>query len=63
MTKKFKPTKRNMVEVIESMQKSFLENNPSLLTEEEAVKCVDDIRAELRKKGELNYENKNLCSS
>ena len=41
MTKKLKPTKRSMSEVIASMQKSFLKTYKNLLTEEEAIEYVD----------------------
>lgn len=57
MARKLKPTKRSMAEVIESMQKAFLERYQSLLTEEAAVAYVDRVRAELREKGKLSYEN------
>lgn len=49
----FKRSKRTIAEVLESMQKSFIEANGSLLTEEEAVEYVDRIRADLREKGLL----------
>ena len=61
MTKKLKPTKRSMSEVIASMQKSFLKTYKNLLTEEEAIEYVDRIRTELREKGERDYENKKFC--
>jgi len=49
----FKRSQRTMAEVLESMQKSFLEAHGSLLTEEEAIEYVDKIRADLRRRGLL----------
>jgi len=39
------------------MQETFIKENGRLLTEEEAVKVVDEIRGELRKNGDIEYEN------
>ena len=51
--KKFKRSNRPISEVIESMRASWLKANGRFLTEEEAVKFVDEIRKDLRKKGKL----------
>ena len=51
--KKFQRSARPLSEVIESCRQSFIKANGRLLTEEEAVKFIDDIRKELREKGEL----------
>ncbi|MBR1740627.1 MAG: hypothetical protein IJ733_01930 [Lachnospiraceae bacterium] len=50
-------TNRPITEVIESMQKTFIAKNGKLLTEEEVVILVDEIRAELKKTGEIVNEN------
>ena len=63
MAAKFKRSKRTTSEVLKSMQKTFIETNGFLLTEEEAIRVVDMIREERVKKGELGCENKNLCHS
>jgi len=51
--KKFQRSDRPLSEVIESCRQSFIKANGRLLTEEEAVKFIDDIRKELREKGEF----------
>lgn len=51
--KKFQRSDRPLFEVIESCRQSFIKANGRLLTEEEAVKFIDNIRKELREKGEL----------
>ncbi|WP_295916429.1 hypothetical protein [Anaerovibrio lipolyticus] len=51
--KKFKRSNRPISEVIESCRQSFIKANGRLLTEEEAIKFVDEIRKDLRKKGKL----------
>ncbi len=56
MSKKLKPTDRNISEVIDSMQKSFIEANGRLLTEEESVKLVDEIRKQLRETGDIEHQ-------
>lgn len=45
-------TNRPIADVLESMQKTFIDQNGKLLTEE-AVILVDEIRAELKKAGEI----------
>ena len=57
MSKPLKPTNRDISDVIDSMQKSFIEANGRLLTEEESVKLVDEIRKQLKKTGDIDYEN------
>ena len=51
--KKFKCSNRPISEIIESMRASWLKTNGRFLTEEEAIKFVDEIRKDLRKKGKL----------
>ena len=53
MSQKIKPTERSISEVLESMRTSFKNAYGRLLTEEEAVKLVDEIREDLKQRGEL----------
>lgn len=50
-------TNRPIDDVLESMQKTFIAKNGKLLTEEEAAILVDEIRAELKRTGEIDNED------
>lgn len=50
VTKKIKPTGRDISDVRASMQKSFIEANGRLLSEEEVIQLVDGIREDLKKR-------------
>lgn len=52
--KGMKPSGRNFNEVIESVHQSVIKENGRLYTEEECIQLVDEIRKELRAKGELS---------
>ncbi|MDE5892971.1 MAG: hypothetical protein K2H45_08630 [Acetatifactor sp.] len=49
-----KPSGRTINEVIESVHQSVIKENGQLYTEEECIQLVDEIRKELRAKGELS---------
>lgn len=44
---------RSMTEILDDMQKTIIRHNGRLYTEEEAIVLTDEIRRELREKGEL----------
>ena len=46
-------TNRDISEVITSMQQTFINEYGRLLSEEEAIRYVDNIRRDLREAGEL----------
>ncbi len=51
--KNVKPSGRTFAETVDSIHEIVIEKYGRLLTEEEAVKLTDEIRAELREKGEI----------
>ncbi len=51
--KDVKPSGKTLMESIDSLREIAKKEYGRLLTEEEAVKLTDEIRAELREKGEI----------
>ena len=57
MARNLQSASEGMLEAIHSMQQAFIKENGRLLTDDEAIKMVDDIRKELREKGDIGNEN------
>ena len=53
MSQTMKPTERSISEILESMRTSFIKEYGRLLTEDEAIRLVDNIREDLKQRGKL----------
>ncbi len=45
------------IEALESMRQAFIKENGRLLTEDEAIEFIDEMKKDLYRKGILNHEN------